>query len=230
MLGRTPPPPAAGATWWKPDGSPTAAPATVGQDYISVGDQPGRRGMRFVFVTRGPGATGGSVSIRMNNLSSQASSTRGDGQDSLTNLAASLPQNVDRIDVRVGLAKGPWREDLSTPVVTSATGPAVSTTQPAAPIVYGKITQEDGRCVIEMLRNNLRLGDRQRRIMVVLNDGREVGTDSSEGFPDGRTIYRFPCAPEKVARIVWRSRPYEWMTMNGVALKPGQDPATAPAQ
>jgi RNA polymerase sigma factor (sigma-70 family) len=217
-------------SWWKPDGSVAAKPDT-GLDQVYLGSAPGRRGLRLVFDTTGSGANGADISFRVPGSQGYASSIRTIGPIRRTNLAVSLPDTTDKVDIRLGLAKGEWRRDVTTPVTTTSAGTAVSTTQPAGPIVYGKITDHnEGGCEVEMLRDRLQIGDRQRNIRVVTTDGKELGCNSSQG--DGKhTLYHFPCKKEKIAAIIWVSRPYEWATMNSVALQPRESSTTtAPAQ
>jgi RNA polymerase sigma factor (sigma-70 family) len=215
--------------WWKPDGSVADKPDT-GLDQVYLGSAPGRRGLRLVFDTTGTGATGADISIRVPGSQGYASSIRTIGPIRRTNLAVALPETTDKIDIRLGLAKGEWRRDVTTPVTTTSAGTAVLTTQPAGPIVYGKITDHsEGGCEVEMLRDRLQIGDRQRTIRVVTTDGKELGCNSSQG--DGKhTLYHFPCKKEKLAAIIWVSRPYEWGTMNSVSLRPRESSTTAPAQ
>jgi hypothetical protein len=215
--------------WWKPDGSVADKP-DIGLDQVYLGSAPGRRGLRLVFDTSGTGATGADISIRIPGSQGYASSVRTLGPIRRTNLAVALPETADKIDIRLGLAKGEWRRDVTTYVTTTPAGTAASTTQPAGPITYGKITDfQQGGCEVDVLRDRLNVGDRQRGIRVVTTDGKEIFANSSQG--DGKhTVYHFPCKKEQIAAIIWVSRPYEWATMNGVSLRPSGSNTTAPAQ
>jgi hypothetical protein len=205
--------------WWKPDGSPATAPQ-LGGDVVYLPEAQDRRGIRFIFDTTGPTAGGSDANIRIPNSQGYASSVRTFGQTRRTNLAASLPLTMDKIDIRVGLAKGEWRTDVVTSIVTTAQGTSASTTQPGSPVTYGKIADgANGGCTIEMLRDQVKIGDRERSIRVNTTDGKELWCDSSQG--DGnKTTYHFPCPKEKLAHIKWLSRAYEWGTLTGVSLRP----------
>ncbi len=215
--------------WWKPDGSVATKP-DLALDQVYLGSAPGRRQLRMVFDTSGTGATGADIWIRVPNSEGYASSIRTVGPMRRTNLAVALPETADKIDIPIGLAKGDWRRDVTTYVTTSAAGTAASTTQPTGPITYGKITDfQQGGCEVEVLRDRLNVGDRQRSMRVVTADGKELTCNSSQG--DGKhTLYRFPCKKEQIAAIIWLSRPYEWATMSGVSLRPTGSSTTAPAQ
>jgi hypothetical protein len=215
--------------WWKPDGSAADKP-DIGFDQVYLGNAPGRRALRMVFDNSGPAATAADVSIRIPGSQGYASSVRTMGPIRRTNLAVALPDTADKVDIRLGLARGEWRKDVTTFVTTTPAGTAVSTTQPAGPITYGKITDfEQGGCEVDLLRDGLKIGDRQRGIRIVTTDGKEIFCNSSQG--DGKhTVYRFPCKKEQIAAIIWVSRPYEWATMTGVSLRPSGSSTTAPAQ
>ena len=63
-----------------------------------------------------------------------------------------------------------------------------------------------------------------KSVSVTTTDGKELFCHASESS-NGKTTYHFACPREKVANIVWLSRPYEWGTMQGVMLKPKAAPA-----
>jgi hypothetical protein len=213
--------------WWTTDGKSQTAPdmpMPFGQ--ISAGDGPGRRQVLFVFAIRGPAATDGGINVRVPNTRGSANTSRIDGQQQFQHYVCSLPDNVDRTDIRLGMSRGDWREDAS---IAPAT-----TTQPTTRTTGGKFftkLSQVGLDVVVAIDENRRppAADRAVQMVAVLKDGRTVTAHEWRGGPGGFGQVKFKCRLDQLDHIAFKTRPYEWQTIGNVALKPAAAAATTSA-
>lgn len=216
--GGAPPPPPTPLTWWSADGSPPrATPSLQAFAALSTGDDPDRRQVGFFFATRGPASTDSGFGIRIDGARGSANSQRRLSGELQTYFVASLPADLQRGRIHLGIASGPWREIFGEAVGTPASGPR--------PVFA--VSEASGQTVVEF--NQERLPSRidgEQRLIAVLRSGREVNVRQWNGYLGGRVIVQFPCRSSDVGRLVWQGRPFEWRTLTNVALRPTTAPAT----
>jgi hypothetical protein len=243
-------PPQESPKWWGADGAPVTGVRLDPNQIIYVGDTPGRRQVRFIFSTRGPGASGSGFTFQIDGAGAQAMSSRSlPGGERQTNYVVSLPADQARTRVRIGMATGPWRQDESVPVPAtqstavpaggSAAVPAVAAatpagtpaaTRPRGPAIFGAVSEVNGRCTVAVNGNAIP-GGRDGHMVAVLANGKRVHMSEYRGDGDGRGVATFNCKRDQVVRLVHESRPYEWAEMGDVALQPDAAAATTrPAQ
>jgi hypothetical protein len=215
--GTTPSGPTRPARWWSANGSPQPEPkASRTNARLSAGDAPGRRQVFFVFSLRGPAATDSGLAVRVDGTMGSASTSNTNGQENIEQLICSVPNNADTTDVRLGISKGPWREDASMTVPT-ATQP---TTRTSGPQMFKNIREEKGRLLVDMTIPFNRGEERDARFAAVLKNGREVRPQEWRSTSGGHATVTFPCRKDELTKIMWITRPYEWQTIANVALKP----------
>ena len=211
--------------WWSTDGSAQPAPKIpVMTGQLSAGDSVGRRQVMFVFALSGPAASDTSLAVRIPNINGNASSSQSDGGQQFEHFVCSLPETLDRTDIRLGISRGPWREDASIAPATT-TQP---TTRTAGGRYFTKISEIGTDVVVEIDQNRtpFRGSDRDVRMTAVLKNGKSVNAHEWRGFPGGRGEVRFRCRLDQLDRVAFTTRPYEWQTIGNVALKPPAQPTT----
>ncbi|HZZ41989.1 MAG TPA: sigma-70 family RNA polymerase sigma factor [Tepidisphaeraceae bacterium] len=213
--------------WWTADGSPRSPLNLTGFAMFSVGDQPGRRNLRFIFATTSPTHRAGSLSINIPGSSSFGESAMHIDNETRTNFVVSLPNTLNTTTIKLARAAGPWRDDITAPINTPQTSKFV-TSSPTTPLVSGSVHEANGKFVIETRGDDPMAADRDSCVVAVLNDGTDVYCTECQGLPDGRNRQVFPAPLAKVSKIVWRSRPQEWRTIQSVALNPAATPTTRP--
>jgi hypothetical protein len=191
---------------------------------ISAGDAAGRRQVMFVFSLRGPAAIDGGLAIRVPGTNGSASTSQNTGQEQIEQAVYSLPNTVDRVDIRLGTSKGAWTEE--------ATISPATTTQPTTRTTGGKfftkISQVGRDVVVEINQNRTPPGgDRDVRMVAMLKNGKTVNSHEWRGGPGGWGQVKFNCRLDQLDRIAYTTRPYEWQTIGNVALKPPNAAATA---
>jgi hypothetical protein len=234
--------------WWGADGSEVPAISMRDLGSVSAGTQQGRRQVGFIFAMPvGANSANANLSVRVSDVTSHAMTSRRLSGERLTHYVGSINQDVERVQIRLGYASGPWREDASMPVAGAGAGAGDNAgddagagvnagaagatsgpaTRPAGPAVFGKVGVKDGRCTVEIIHGNIPGGSsRDGRMVAVLTDGREVGMHDYYGRGDGTGVASFECRPEQVGKFVYLSRPFEWGTLSDVAVKPKAPPAT----
>jgi RNA polymerase sigma factor (sigma-70 family) len=208
--------------WWGADGSPLPTPTLQDLGNVSAGDAPGRRQVRLLFSMRGPSVGAGGLTVRVDGVNSNAYSSRASNNETIVNYCGSLPNGLDRAAIRLGLSKGPWREDASMTLATT-TQP---TTRASGPAMFKKIAEQNGDCVVDITFPQNRGEDRDAYFALITKSGKQVMPQEWRSSAGGRGVVRFPCRRSDVAKLVWMTRPYEWATMGEVSLKPAQSPTT----
>ena len=208
--------------WWSANGAPTSPPDLRGLDGAGVSRMPGQVRRRIALRMTGP-VRDHSLAVRLAPPLASATGTTSDGKELFMNVVAALPEGQTTTAMRIGVSRGPWREDdRLTPSGSSSTQPA----RQRGRIV--SITESNARTVARILPPPKPTGDeRDERIFAKLKDGREltagqIGFDA-ENFGD----YTFNCPIAQVDRIVIQSRPFEWAQMRNVALAPATTSPTS---
>jgi predicted Ser/Thr protein kinase len=208
--------------WWRPDGSPLADRA-----YKTLGG--------FVFPL-GENTLTREFAVRLGNLPAEPVGTRwqfeppggssagGDtpqtGPGNIRAIAKSLPGTARTVNVRFGVAAGPWQ--------TVAEGPDdVAYGLPkGVGVVFAKPYEKEGGLVFVVSHT---ITDREVRAIAVDKDGHEHRSSATRerGVAHMSQITAtFPGLAGKIRAFRLQARPYQWVEFRNVALNLGQ-PAKA---
>jgi RNA polymerase sigma factor (sigma-70 family) len=241
--------PANASRWWSADGTPVAPPSPPPDlNRISLGGD----GPNHLLVLRqtDPGGLNPSmtVSVVRANVAGAASTADQSGagvrmHSYLFNTRGPAPAVVD---VRVGLASGPWSEVQRYPLSTAASRPAPAaevtktapSTSPALPseadvpalMIVNVREGKNGMTEVEFrfAQNGQRFRTPlDEKIVLVNAEGREFYAQSWTGRSGGSNVLGFSVPRGQAAALTYQSRPYEMREIRNVSLQPGQKTAVA---
>src|SRR5262249_48297824 len=132
--------------WWSPDGSESPAPPH--EDLPRIHMSPVRKDerlLRFILVMPGAIARRNDVTVEALPSVRRGFSTYGTGAQRWIEAIAIFPVTAKTADVRVGLANGPWTDDISYDVATKQ-----FTKSPTAEVSINSIdiTDENGEACV----------------------------------------------------------------------------------
>lgn len=207
--------PSAGREWWRPDGS-------------SLDEAPHRKTDGNVYPNASE--TAYEFAVRLHDLPDGAavtmktdpggSRTNGTGLNGLHWLATSLPNDLEKCQLLVGIAADPWETTAGT------TGQSHSThgTQFGG-VMFSQAVASEGDGVTITVSDDI--VERPCRVVAVMKDGRVVVASPTEMGWAGKarqTVAHFKnIAIKEIAEFQFQTRPWTWVTFSNVSLKPGHE-------
>lgn len=211
------------AVWWKPDGTPLAAPIDPEKTVTSTAKQQRIFAVRITpppGSTEDPGTTFDAHGMAISGFASQPLTLDGRRLPvmsivSVRTEAGTVPAQAD---LRCGVAAGAWKTQAAQ--AEYADGKSESVT---GGVFFSRLTEINGNAAITVTDN---MPEVERRIVAVDGQGKmyvglsqggvssgtmRQGTSDFEGLPMG-----------KVKEVRFQTRPYQWADFKNVALQPAQ--------
>jgi hypothetical protein len=121
-----------------------------------------------------------------------------------------LPATQKSMDMRIGLAGGAWTDTVlwenGAPVALDPDNPA--------PKLVG-ITEEGGQSVVELVFGR---GPEHLDHRVVVESNGKIISPSGTNSSGVNVTCKYRCPKDKISKILFRTRPFEWQEMKGVQL------------
>ncbi len=205
--------PSAGRKWWRPDGSPLdEAP----QQKVDRNVHPRASETAYEFAVRLHDLPdGAAVTMKTDPGGSR---TNGTGLNGLHWLATSLPNDLEKCQLLVGIASEPWE------TTAKAKGESHSThgTQLGG-VMFSEALVSDGDGITITVTDDII--ERPCRVVAIMKDGRTVVASPIEMGRAGRarqTAAHFKSVALKdIAEFQFQTRPWTWATFRNVSLKLG---------
>lgn len=207
--------------WWRPDGTPLdeTPPALGGGGRVfTSGEEVARE-----VVVRLDDMPGDASYPKLAFAPGGSSANGGNDDAGHYGMAVALPRSADTFAVKVGVASGPWKT-----LADGAPGVVTATGTPETGVVFSRAYEAQGSTVVTVAHN---VTDDETRLVAVDADGKEHPAGRTNGGSSNavaQVTFEFADLPlARVKKLVLQTRPYEWVTIKGVATRPGARPAAA---
>jgi hypothetical protein len=207
--------------WWKLDGSLTADPNFRANRAITMTYRQARR-LDVIMRMTGSALVSKNLTIRSDTPSRTASIETGGDSQRLVKMLMPVPRDQSSGTLRLGLAGGPWPNELNLSCANGEDPPAGST---GAGVQFVEICEEKGRTVVRVEVPDLEDTSSDNFDVVVVANGKELRPAAT--LSSGTNFqYTFSCTRDKVTKIIARSRPYQWVEFKNVAFSPLPKPTS----
>jgi hypothetical protein len=221
--------------WWAPDGSPIAPVLRRPLGNLSAGPY-GQPVLMLLHTVRDPSGDS-TLTTRFSNQSVHAEQignvgipVPGVGTTMYDEYAVTVPPGTKKVDVEIGVASGPWKEEANLPLPTSQGAPA---TRSAGGPSVGQVTEENGKTKVELLGFAGVIDriseDHEDSVDLLTKDGRRVGAERWEPTAERhvRDVITFPVKRSDAVALTIRSRVFEYRRLADVCVTPA-GPRTNP--
>jgi hypothetical protein len=207
--------------WWAADGSIAPAPTIRDSSQLSLPSFLGRN-VRFVVRLNDASQAGNAMRVDVGQMLTFASSATSSSRSTTMNMVVALPSTLETAPLRIGLAGGRWNDTVIYDVAASK-----RTSAGASPLTVGTITEENGKTMVQVYDSRWQSSsDRQEEVVLLANGQIVTAQTSRRASLLANYVHTYECRKDQVSQVIFRWRPYEWMEMKNVSLRP----TTAPTQ